>query len=91
MNCFWLNPNELNKVESDRLTLLGMRTLMGVEAQYEATLAGHGFSEAYLRSVHRAIYRRASMNYGVPYAWPTFKARGESDFTRWYEANVVNP
>ncbi len=85
------DSTELSKVESDRLTLLGIRLLLLFEAQYEATVAGHGFSEAQLRGIHRAVYRRESLNYGVPYAWLTFKSRGESDFTRWFETQVINP
>ena len=76
---------------SEWLTLLGIRLLLVFEAQYEATVAGHGFSEAQLRSRHRAIFRRESLNYGVPYAWLTFKTRVESGFTRWFQANVVDP
>jgi hypothetical protein len=85
------NSTELSKIESDRLTLLGIRLLLLLEAQYEATVAGHGFPEAQLRDIHRAIYRRESLNYGVPYAWLTFKSRGETDFTRWFETEVINP
>ena len=85
------DSSELSRVESDRLTLLGMRLLLVFEAQYDATVAGHGLSPARLRSIHRAIYRRESLNYGVPHAWPTFKSRGESDFTQWFDANVVSP
>jgi hypothetical protein len=85
------DATELSNVDSDRLTLLGIRILLAFEAQYEATVAGHGFDEAYLRNIQGAIFRRENMNYGAPFAWPTFKARGETNFTRWFEANVVNP
>jgi hypothetical protein len=85
------DSSELSRVESDRLTLLGIRLLLVFEGQYDATVAGHGLSEAQLRSIHRSIYRRESLNYGVPHAWPTYKSRGESDFTLWFDANVVSP
>jgi len=83
------DTTELSVVESDRLTILGIRTFLSFEAQYNATVGGHGFDEAYLRSFHNAIYHRERLNHGLPHAWPTFKARGESDFTRWFEANIA--
>ncbi|HMB60864.1 MAG TPA: hypothetical protein VKN35_13205 [Xanthomonadales bacterium] len=46
--------------------------LLVFEAQYDAIVAVHGFSETQLRSIHRTIYRRESLNYGVPHAWPIF-------------------
>ena len=67
---------ELSKFESDRLILLGIRLLLVFEAQYEASVMGHGHDEAHLRSIQRAIFSRKTLNYGGPHAWPTFKARG---------------
>jgi len=84
------DSTELSDLEGSRLMMLGIRTFLSFEAQYNATVNGHGFDEAYLRSFHSAIYHRKTLNYGLPYAWPTFKARGETDFTRWFEANIVN-
>lgn len=81
---------ELDSLESERLLMLGIRTFVSLEAQYNATANGHGFDETYLRSFHGAIYHRDTLNYGLPYAWPMFKARGETDFTRWFEANIVS-
>ena len=71
--------------------LLGIRLFFLLEAQYEATVAGHGFSEAQLQGIHRSVYGRETLNYGIPYAWLTFKSRGESSFTRWFEAQVIKP
>ena len=84
------DESELTDLESDRLTVLGIRTYLAFEAQYNATVAGHGFDETYLRSFHGAIFHREKLNYGLPHAWPMFKARGETDFTRWFEANIVS-
>lgn len=79
----------LTTVESDRLRLLGIRMLMGMEANFnDATERGIGNLENMMQ-VQRAIYHRPRLNYGLPYAWETYRARVDSPFVQWFEANVI--
>ena len=81
---------ELTTVESDRLRLLGIRMLMVMDNNFvDATERGLGNLES-MRQVHRAIYHRPRLNYGLPYAWDTYSDRIDSAFVSWFEANVIS-
>ncbi len=40
--------------------------------------------------ISRAIFYRPRINYGMPHAWETYKARFNSPFVRWFEKNVID-
>ena len=82
------DQSELTQAESDRLTLLGIRMLLNMQNQFNAIVES-GASLQQNAAVQRAIYNRPRLNYGIRHAWPTFKARGENAFTRWFEENVI--
>lgn len=80
----------LTQAERDAVVLLGIRTLSGFESAYQEVVAGQG-SEERLRVTVRALWDRPRLNYGMPLAWDTFKARGrDPGFVAWMEENVVN-
>jgi hypothetical protein len=80
---------DLTVAESDRLCLLGVRMLMAMDNNFaDATERGIGNLEN-LRQVHRAIYHRPRLNYGLPYAWETYRERVDSPYVEWFEANVI--
>ncbi len=80
----------LTQPEGDRLRMLGMRLLMAHERAFFAATRDRADVQLIL-SVMREIYYRPRLNYGVPYAWSTFKAgRSNSEFVRWYQKNVVD-
>ena len=82
------DQSELTQAESDRLRLLGIRMLLNMQNQFNAIVAS-GSSLQESATIQRAIYNRPRLNYGTRYAWPTFKARGENEFTRWFEESVI--
>ena len=81
--------SELSNLESDRLRLLGVRMLMAMSRNYRDIAERETRSLDELASVQRAIYHRPRLNYGLPYAWRTFKARADSPFVQWFETNVI--
>jgi hypothetical protein len=83
------DPAALTQTERDALVLLGIRALSGFESGYREVLAGLADEEQLRRAV-RAVWDRPHLNYGVPLAWDTFKARSPPDFVAWMEENVVN-
>ncbi|MGK0223850.1 MAG: hypothetical protein ACI9ON_003097 [Limisphaerales bacterium] len=83
------DKEQLTQAEDDRLTLLGLRMLLNMKNQFEAA-AAVGSNLEQQKNTQRAIFRRTRLNYGVPHAWETFRARGESEFTIWFEKEVLN-
>ena len=84
------DKSQLTQTEDDRLILLGLRMLLNMQNQFRAR-NDSGTSQDEFVAVNRAIYNRPRLNYGAPHAWATFKARGETTFTRWFEQNVIKP
>lgn len=83
------DKESLTQAESDRLVLLGIRTLSGFENAYGDVV--HGVhEEASLRRAVQSIWRRPRLNYGIQMAWETFKDRADPAFVVWMEENVVN-
>ncbi len=82
------DPTTLSVVESDRLRLLGLRMLLNFQTQYRAAVASGGSLEA-IEMTQRAIFNRPRLNYGTPHAWNTWRARGQSDFTIWFENTII--
>ena len=83
------DTSSLTDVEADRLRLLGIRMLMGMEANFnDATERGLGNLENMVQ-VQRAIYHRDRLNYGLPFAWEIYKARLDSPYVDWFESNVI--
>ena len=81
----------LTTLESDRLTLMGVRMLMAFDANYRDIVIRHGEDRlASATLLWRSIYHRPRLNYGVPHAWPTFKARVDTPFVTWFETDVVS-
>jgi hypothetical protein len=83
------DPTALTQAERDALVLLGFRALQGFESGYQDVAAGLADEEQLRRAV-RAVWDRPRLNYGVPLAWDTFKARARPEFVAWMEENVVN-
>ncbi len=78
----------LTQVESDRLQLLGVRYLRNLEGRYNLAVATSQPLDVVAAGI-RSIYFRPRLNYGAPYAWEMYKATGETDFTRWFEKEVI--
>jgi hypothetical protein len=79
----------LTEVERDAVVILGVRALSGFESSYRDVALELGDEEQLRRAV-RALWDRPHLNYGMPLAWDTFKARATPEFVAWMEANVVN-
>jgi hypothetical protein len=45
--------------------------------------------EVALRRTVSAVWRRPTLNFGMPLAWPTFKGRGDPEFVAWMERHVI--
>lgn len=83
------DQSSLTQTESDRLLLLGLRMLQHMEGRYTAAIAS-GLPPSSVAVSMRSVYNRPRLNYGLQYAWETYKTRGETDFTKWFEREVVN-
>jgi hypothetical protein len=86
------DPSTLTQVESDRLMVLGLLNLLNQERIYATAVASGHLLDGPVdeRAVAmRAIYYRPRLNYGMPHAWEMHKSRGETDFTRWFEKEVI--
>lgn len=79
----------LTPTERDALVLLGIRLLGTLEGAYQDIARGLA-DEENLRRGARALWDRPRLNYGMPVAWDTFKARADPDFVAWMEENVIN-
>ena len=74
---------ELTQPEGDRLRMLGMSLLTAHESAFFVATQGRADMQQVL-SLMREVYYRPRMNYGVPYAWATYKSgRSSSKFARW--------
>lgn len=83
------DPATLSETEAARLRLLGIRLLLGFEDGFQDVRAGRADEQNTIR-LQRAIFNRPVLNYGAPYAWPSFRAgQGDPDFVEWFAENVV--
>jgi hypothetical protein len=81
--------DSLSQLESDRLRLLGLRMLLALDSNYVTSSPLDPPTEKSMISTFRAIYSRPRLNYGIPYAWGTYKERGETTFTQFFQKNIV--
>jgi len=84
------DTSTLNESEAARLRLMGTRLLLGFEDSFQDARAGRTEEASALRT-QRAVYNRPILNYGAPFAWPSFKAQADPAFVEWFEANVIRP
>lgn len=85
---FEKQADQLTEIERDRLTLLGIKTILVWEEQYCAISSGLQDEDETIRAI-RAIYGRQRLNYGTPLAWETYKLRADGAFIEWMEKNVI--
>lgn len=78
----------LTPSERDALIVLGMRNLSNFEIAYQDAIRGL-LDEVALRRTVSAVWRRPTLNFGMPLAWPTFKGRGDPEFVAWMERHVI--
>lgn len=82
------DTTEFTVIEAERLRLMGIRILTGFEDNYFDMLSGLVDEEQQVR-MQGSIYRRPILNYGMPFAWESFKDRADSAFITWFEQNVI--
>jgi hypothetical protein len=83
------DQGDLSEVERDRLIALGVRLLLNFEDLYRDVMAGRTDEEEAIRRL-RAVWWREKLNYGVPLAWDTYKARSAPEFIQWMEEKVID-
>ncbi len=83
------DPSTLTQVESDRLLVLGVLNLLNMERIYTLAVASAQLLDGPAVAM-RNVYFRPRLNYGMPHAWEMYKAREETDFTRWFEKTVIS-
>ena len=83
------DERELSQAEKTRLLALGIAMLLNFENLYEDMVAGRVTEAEAVRRIS-GVWWRDTLNYGVPFAWETFKVRSDPDFIQWMDENVVN-
>ena len=84
------DPADLAELEASRLELVGIRILTGFEDIYFDMQSGL-VDEAGQVRIQRSVYHRPILNYGMPFAWESFKSRADPAFIAWFERNIVAP
>ena len=83
------DERELSQSERTRLLALGIAMLLNFENLYEDMVAGRVTEAEAVRRIS-GVWSRDTLNYGVPFAWETFKSRSAPDFIQWMDENIVN-
>ena len=82
------DPAALSELEAARLELMGVRLLLGFEDNYFDIERGFTDEARQIR-MQRSIYRRPILNYGMAFAWESFKSRANPAFIEWFEQNII--
>ena len=78
----------LNDMELDRLRLLGVHALIGMENNYHEANLGLGDIDDLARRF-RALVHRERLHYGILLGWQIYQKTADPGFVNWFDANVV--
>jgi hypothetical protein len=79
--------DQLDKSEKTRLSVLGRRTIISIQQNYNNVTARDSIDS--LATIMCEVYHREDINYGMPDVWPEYQKVLPPDFVNWFQVNIA--